>query len=103
MSMSRRDTFQVAELEGSPNQNLSVETLCKIPDVFGLIGNLQVLTQSLHIRVNSVIHIYIVFSILLELSHGIILCEYLSPRGMRMGSGKGFTMRKFIVRTVHLI
>ena len=29
--------------------------------------------------------------------------EYLGPRGMRMGSGEGFTMGKFIVCTVHLI
>ena len=29
--------------------------------------------------------------------------EYLGPRGMRMGSGEGSTMRNFIVCTVHLI
>ena len=32
-----------------------------------------------------------------------ILGEYLGPRGMRMGSGEGSTMRNFIVCTVHLI
>ena len=32
-----------------------------------------------------------------------ILSEYLGPRGMRMGSGEGYTMRNFIVCTVHLI
>jgi len=31
------------------------------------------------------------------------LGEYVSPRGMRMGSGEGFIMRNFIVGTVHLI
>ena len=29
--------------------------------------------------------------------------EYLGPRGMRMGSGEGSTMKNFIVCTVHLI
>ena len=29
--------------------------------------------------------------------------EYLGPRGMRMGSGEGSTMRNLIVCTVHLI
>jgi hypothetical protein len=29
--------------------------------------------------------------------------EYLRPRGMRMRSGEGSTMRNFIVCTVHLI
>ena len=29
--------------------------------------------------------------------------EYLGPRGMRMRSGEGSTMRNFIVCTVHLI
>ena len=29
--------------------------------------------------------------------------EYLDPRGMRMGSGEGSTMRNFIVCTVHQI
>ena len=29
--------------------------------------------------------------------------EYLGPRGMRMGSGEGSTIRNFIVCTVHLI
>jgi hypothetical protein len=32
-----------------------------------------------------------------------ILRDYLGPRGMRMGSGEGFTVRNFIVFTVHLI
>ena len=32
-----------------------------------------------------------------------ILCEYLGPKGMRMGSGEGNTMRNFIVCTIHLI
>ena len=31
------------------------------------------------------------------------LSLYLGPRGMRMGSGEGSTMRNFIVCTVHLI
>ena len=29
--------------------------------------------------------------------------KYMDPRGMRMGSGEGSTMRNFIVCTVHLI
>ena len=29
--------------------------------------------------------------------------EFLGPRGMRMGSGEGSTMRKFIVCTIHLV
>jgi len=32
-----------------------------------------------------------------------VLREYLGPKGMRMGSGEGSTMKNFIVCTVHLI
>jgi hypothetical protein len=29
--------------------------------------------------------------------------EYLGPKGLRMGSGEGFTIRNLVVCTVHLI
>ena len=49
------------------------------------------LTKSVEVRI-----IIIYFQALVETS-------YLGPRGMRMGSGEGSTMRNFIVCTVHLI
>ena len=39
----------------------------------------------------------------LRLFENMILSEYLVPRGMRMGSGEGSTMRNLIVYTVRQI
>ena len=56
------------------------------------------LIQEMYIIIIIIIIIIVIIIIII-----IIIIIYLDPREMRMGSGEGFTMRNFIVCTVHLL